>query len=346
MIRRALFEPPRHVLLALMLLGGLAGITMGIVFAQATRLPYDRTHPVVYDNDEAIDVYTDDYLMALASARAIRLRGMITSSTTVPFNQHVALEDYERMVRDRVEGVLHARQSGFRSIPDPVRGPSRHLERPVSGRIEDTRPIDTPGSRLIVAEAHRATPEVPLVLVMGGPLTAAADGFLLSPSIADRVVVAWLGSDRPDDMGNYNGWADPWAAYIVLQKLRLVMFHVWKGDPIVPKARLPELRDTPLRTWMIAKELPAANLPGERDGDGPPAISLTTPGYVTALTRVSFDTWVSLARDEYRPIPGLRPDPNGRALVATVQRRDVATAEWWRAMKNPAAYGGNAPVPG
>jgi hypothetical protein len=145
------------------------------VTAQTVKLPYDNTNPIIYDKDGVINCYTDDYLMALASAGDINLVGIITSSTIQPYNKHVSLEDYERMVVQRVEGINHARNSGFGNIPDPVCGPKGYLQKPASGKIEDTQPMGTPGSWLIVNEAKKATPEKPLVFVMGGAITVAAD---------------------------------------------------------------------------------------------------------------------------------------------------------------------------
>jgi predicted small lipoprotein YifL len=48
------------------------------------RLPYDKFNPVVYDNDEAIDAYVDEYLLALASIAEIQLKGILTSSSVEP----------------------------------------------------------------------------------------------------------------------------------------------------------------------------------------------------------------------------------------------------------------------
>ena len=46
----------------------------------AISLPYDNTCPIIYDNDDADDMYTDEYLLSLVSAGNITLKGMITSS--------------------------------------------------------------------------------------------------------------------------------------------------------------------------------------------------------------------------------------------------------------------------
>jgi hypothetical protein len=313
-------------------------------------LPYDNTCPVIHDNDTVIDVYTEDYLMALASAGDIQLVGLTTSSSVAPYNRFVPVEDFEsdapvlpnrlNFVRNRAHGVRLARDSGFRNIPEPVVGIKGHLEEPASGTIEDTRPHNTPGSRLIVETARLCTPDRPLVVVMGGPLSAAADAYLLDPSIADKMVIAWLGGDH-NSMGDYNGACDWWAAYIAACRLRLVQFPNGQAAPQVPRVRLIDLPDTPFRQWLTEKRHP--HLPAhETDGDGQPAVSLMRPDYVQALRRVSFSHMgKNMGVDvPTEPIPYFKDDPGGNILVVTEADQAIATAEWWRAMTNPAAWHG------
>jgi hypothetical protein len=317
------------------------------------KLPYDSTCPVIYDNDAVIDVYADEYLMALASSEKIRLVGMITSSSIAPFNKYVPVEDFENskppvptrlnMVVNRAHGVRLARESGFRNLPDPVVGIKGHLSIPPSGKIEDTVPFGSDGSRLILSEAKKASPDKPLVLIMGGPLSVAADAFLLEPSIADRVIIAWLGGSLRG-MNDYNGGIDPWASYIVLQRMRLVHFpsnyseppEFIDGNPIVPKARLSELPDTPLRDWMMNKDCPTNDLPAEKCGDSDPAIPLTCSDYVMETKLVSFSHWAlndGYAVPAYQ-VPFYKDDLQGNTILVTRVDRDRGTKEWWRVMKD------------
>ena len=55
----------------------IVAIVISFYLFTAPLFPYDRTNPVIYDNDNALDVYTDELVMALASAGEIDLRGMI-----------------------------------------------------------------------------------------------------------------------------------------------------------------------------------------------------------------------------------------------------------------------------
>ena len=103
-----------------------------------------------------------------------------------PFNPWVTASDYNLFVTERDIGVRDARHSGFGRIPDPVRGPEGYLQKPPSGHIEDTQPLGAEGSYLIVQEARKAHPRQPLVIVMGGTLTSAADAYLLATPLLTR----------------------------------------------------------------------------------------------------------------------------------------------------------------
>lgn len=303
-------------------------------FPRFVDLPYHSACPVIYDKDEVINCYTDDYVMALAAAGRICLRGMLTSSSLAPYNQWVTEQDYERFLKDRAHSVRLARMSGMKNIPDPVPGPKGPLRKPASGRIEDTASIGSEGSWMLVREARMASAEKPLVVLAGTGLTAAADAWLLDPSIAGTVVVAWIGGTA-HDMSDYNGWSDAWAAYIVLQKLRLVQFPSGQACPVVPKSRLLELPDTPLRKWMIEKQHPNGS-PGSIDADAPPAISLTRTDYALRAHRVSFSHWIVV---DGHDVPAFRKDKFGNTLVVTAANASLATAEWWGCLKGFSASG-------
>jgi hypothetical protein len=334
---------------------GFTGILAALLLAgcgKATvRLPFDSSNPVIYDNDSAVDVYTDEYLLALASLGEIRLKGMITTISIVPDNQWVKPEDYEREVSSRQKLATAAKASGFKNVPVPVRGPMGMLKRPDSGRIRDTVPFNSEGTRLIVEEARKATKEKPLVIVAGGQLTSAADAYLMDPSIADKVVVSWL-CLRNHDMGQYNGWADPWAAYIVLKKLRLVQFGS-VPTPKVQKSDLKELPSSPLQKFMYDAYLPGNPPgPGDHDGDAPPAIALMRPDYPLEVKSATFGHFqtqdgheipvfqsdsVTLGRRAFFGV--FRRQERSRTLVVTNADESVATSEWWRAIRS--ALGGS-----
>src|SRR5262249_16827006 len=148
------------------------------------------------------------------------------------------------------------RSVGFTNVPDPTQGPYISLKRPASGNIDDTLPQDTPGTRLILAEARNATSAKPLVIVSGGQVTAAVSAYLLDHSIADKMVLAWLNGDATAFTNNdYNGYVDPWASYIALVRLRAVTVAYlgnFAGEATITPTRLrSEYPDNALRTEML-----------------------------------------------------------------------------------------------
>jgi hypothetical protein len=140
-------------------------------------------------------------------------------------------------------------------------------------------------------------------------------------------------------MADYNGWSDPWAAYIVLCRLTLVQFPTWQADPEVPKKKLFELPDSDFRKWMIEKRHPNGS-PGGRDADAPPAIALIRQDYVRRAKKVSFSRWmeIDMFAGGVRKVPAFKNDPGGKTIVVTDASKRIATEEWWRAMKNPSAW--------
>ena len=304
-------------------------------------IPYDNSNPVIYDNDSHEDVYTDEYIMALASSGYIDLRGIITTASYVDKWQEPEVQ-YDLQARGREEIVEIARRSGMKNIPDAVRGPSKRLKKPLSGSIYDTIPIDTPGSRLIVKEAKLASTEKPLVVIMGGQSTVVADAYLLDNSIADKVIVAWLVGEGADGSAlyGYNGWADAWGTYIIATKFTVVAFGPdYLNTAIVPKKRLQELPETELRQYMIKLGLPHVNLPDEKDFDVQPAIALVRQDYIKAVERKSF---LDFGENE---VPILKDDMNGNVYMVTKLDSEVATNEWWRTLKDISSYGGNPNKP-
>jgi len=201
----------------------------------------------------------------------------------------------------------------------------------------------------------KATPSRPLVVLTGGQATAVADAYLLDPSIASKMIVAWtVGNKRSDgylDSKEYNAAIDPWATYIVFERLRLVAFPLASNGventlcPATPKSRLSNLRDTELRQTMIEARWPRA---GGRysepayDCDGMPISPFTRSDYVIRTQRVSFSHWEPGRLNRSIQVPVFRADQNGRALVVWDARASVATDEWWRRVEAPEAWGPSA----
>jgi hypothetical protein len=320
----------------LLIIAGSLACMFSCTRTQQTALPFDSTNPIIIDNDGNIDVYTFEYVAALASAGKINLVGIIGEGH---------YQDYVDM----------ARRSGLKNIPDAVLGTAPEaLKKPDSGIIDETAPLDSPGARMIVDMAHSlATPDKPLVIIAGGHLTTIASAYLLDPSIVERVIPCLLeGRVTKMDMGNYNGAIDGWADYIVLQKFATVMILPTSGAPRVGKGRLlKDLPDREIRRHMFAKEFAINFLPGDIDYDALAVMPVIDPiigrgHYITSSKRVSFDGWVPSIFPDWFPtshdfVPKLKDDPNGDDILTTGWNADIATRLWWDAMTDPNAWHGS-----
>ncbi|TVQ25979.1 MAG: hypothetical protein EA383_06720 [Spirochaetaceae bacterium] len=289
-------------------------------------IPYDQTNPIIYDNDDHRDVYTDEYLLSLASAGEIDLRGIVTTYT------HDKVE-YDEFVTGRKKIISLARQSGFRNLPETLAGCSEPLRVQESGRIEDTVFRRTPGSDLIVTEARRASPDKPLVIITGGPFTTVATAYLSDPEIADCIIVSSLcGSEN--GMYGWNAGIDLWASHVVLDRIRMVIFPENRNleyGPVVRKPDLAALPDTPLRSWMIRKQHPVNELPADRDADGQPAISIASRDYCIDGFRVEHSGFDG-------EVPLFSRSETGKSLFIDAVDQDAATREFFRALTRTQAY--------
>ncbi|MFO1417912.1 MAG: hypothetical protein U1E83_04520, partial [Methylotetracoccus sp.] len=189
----------------------------------AVTLPYDKTSPIIYDNDSQGDVYAEDYVMALASAGEIALKGMVVTSIIDAPNTNFS---YENAVNFYNSALTSAKQSGFMNLPaSATRGVKGRVTKPSNGLIDSTSPLWTDGGKLIVAEARKCTYQKPLVVVVGGPASTVVDAYLQDKTIADKLVMVWIngagtGYNRLGE--DYNGWADTWSLYIAANRLRIV----------------------------------------------------------------------------------------------------------------------------
>ena len=73
------------------------------------------------------------------------------------------------------------------------------VEAGAPGPMNDPRvPIESEGARFIVEEAKKASPQKPLYLLFGGPLTDIASAWLMDPSISKNVILVWIGCQEYD----------------------------------------------------------------------------------------------------------------------------------------------------
>jgi hypothetical protein len=242
-------------------------------------LPYQATsrvlpNPIIYSNDGNIDTHTLEYLMALASAGSINFVGAVADAggPNNDFTPYLPVSKrqcelwgfkWEHGKRQFDEIIDKARRSGMVNLPKAVAGPCNALPRPTpSLQVADIRridPIGTPGGHLILAEALKAKPGAPLIVIVGGPFTAVADAYLLAQvdphlnadSIFRNVIVAGLTGARAENTTlGYNSLLDGLAVFIVLQKTQYVQFaHSRKKNVFSPETR---------KQWMYE------NAPGEK----------------------------------------------------------------------------------
>ncbi len=172
-------------------------------------------NPILYDNDWWFDVFDNNYLWSQASLGKANLRGNIVSRDMWDWEKGY-LYTLEKSIDDANRAIHFARLSGLKNIPDATVGADRVLECPPSGEIADTVVYPNEGNHLIIREALNASPEKPLLIFAGGPLTTVANALLIEPRIADNMVVFGL-----TVAGGYNG-NDAWSTYIVAKRARLV----------------------------------------------------------------------------------------------------------------------------
>jgi hypothetical protein len=248
---------------------------------------FGNGNPIIYLNDYPDSVYTDAYIYALATTRARRLVGVISTGIDCQCSAGDNVESSPR----RQEWIEAAREAGFTNVPNNTPGTwGLPMVPPTSGRIADTARIPSAGADLIVAEAKLATREEPLVIVSGGPITTLADAYLKDPTITQTIVVTWLvGSFQRDAepelslTTNYRV-TDPWAAEIVLRHFRVFIYPTDLDPPIISECRIDaEIPPSTLRELLFG----AGYFTSGRDADGAPAIMANFPGYMKEFTRVS-----------------------------------------------------------
>ncbi len=288
----------------------------------------DGGNPILYDNDWWFDVFDNNYLWAQASLGRARLVGNVVTRDMWDWESGYQYS-MEQCMADAEKALVVARNSGLAGVPDMTRGADRVLERPASGRIEDTLVQSTAGSRLIVEEARKASPGRPLVVIAGGPLTTVANALLTEPDIAPNVIVFSL----TVSFYGYNG-KDGWSAYIVAKRTRLVEWATgsfWERGSVFRPEHFQGLPDNAFCREMqgfIRSDLGMAN----QLGDGAPLVWLYDPGCWTGA-RVREAVWKGKAVE-------FTLAAEGDVLDIPRDQTDLerSRAEFFRVLENPRVY--------
>ncbi|MGC9319600.1 MAG: hypothetical protein ACP5KN_16335 [Armatimonadota bacterium] len=218
-------------------------------------LTVDGANPLIYINDQSTDNFSGELALAMAGRGRIDLREFLVGYPREPWMNE---DDYEQhrseYITHHMEVRAKAEKAGFENLPPAQLGVFEHLMKPASGRVEDTEPIGSPGTDLIVEEARKASRERPLVIVAGGDLCTIADAYVTEPAIASSVVVYWHEQVNDiNEQAGYNVQNSGWAAYIVLSRLATVLDSD-QGSPKITEQRVREEIPEPLCTYMLTKE--------------------------------------------------------------------------------------------
>lgn len=215
-------------------------------------------------------MFDNNYLWSQVSLGNANLRGNIVTRDMWDWNKGYHYK-MEQCLKDARKALDLARRSGLKNIPGLTLGSDQVLMRPKSGRIKDTEARPSDGSRLIVAEAKKASPDKPLLVICGGPLTTVANALLTNPEIAPNLVVFSLTVAA----NGYNG-KGPWSPYIVAKKTRLVDWatgNFWDKNSVFTPQHFEHLPRNPFCDDM--RRLIISNL-GQANqlGDGAPLVWL------------------------------------------------------------------------
>ena len=277
----------------------------------------DSTNPMILDNERWDHGPDHEYMWAKASMGLLDLRGNIVTSDMKSTPNSLA----ENMQKCSLEKHV-AQLAGMTKIPPPVAGAKSVLAYPKLRMTENILVMPSPGSDLIVAEARKATPEKPLVVVVGGPLTTVAQAYLTDPSIASRMVVIGVYSFSLQSV-------DSLANYVVAKNCRFVQWgrtYLWGGQN--DTTRLAEISSSRMGEKIRAEMMGAGNL---RFGDIAPVAYLFRHGvWKTAdKLKVSSDLKVQSTSDitfDFLDIP------------ATANDWPLYTDEFYSTLADPRAY--------
>lgn len=289
-------------------------------------------HSAVLISNDGCGSWQGLYATLFANAGGPALAGIAVNASAYATDLDANIAAWQNL-------VVAGRASGLRGLPDPILSDGPPLVRPASGDITATAPNGTAGAHLIVDASSRvASPARPLAVIVGGRLTDVADAYLLDQTVADRiVVVADVGSLSPTgaSMGTPNGELDPWADWIVAQRLTYVQVSAYYDETAdVPAGRVPSLPQNPLGLLIAAQQPGVSNVPTMSDQVS--LLPVALPAFVTAVQRASLSP---TAVFDPTTGPALTLDPGGRIFLVTGIDAGAATTRLWQMLQTPGLFG-------
>ena len=338
-------------------LGSTSAVLDGVFFdpvAQAgTTLGFDSTNPFYWNNDSEDDAHSGSFILSLAQTQRIWLVGMSQSPSPaqplepgrhdgliglvgLTFNIQAPLD--HALAAGWNVGISNAADLGenFRHAlvsPHSAEGPGDCDTSPTDDCIDITTPIVTAAAWDIVVKAYQyGTPERPLVIGTGGPLTSIASAYLLARQYHDlywpgeapfeQRVILVAGITQADSgslVADYNAAQDALAAFICLRRLRVVLAsYDLDAEPTYMDAYIRELLADPtvsqhpmVQRLEIEREVISTLLPSGYDlnviGDIQPVLLFLNPQigtYFNDMIRVSaaIGSWEDW-RFAYEPSP-------------------------------------------
>lgn len=257
-------------------------------------LPYGKSNPVLVSDEDADRSFSTEYALALAHSGELDLRGLQISHGAVDA-RGVENGDTAALCRFVAREIAQLRKTGLRFAPEPVPGADRALQRPASGRCEETVPERNKAVDQLLIEARKASPDLPLVVVASGCLTDLASAWLLDRGISTRVIVATRTAPAAWNM-------DPWAATVVLENFRCVICDVG-----FPGSTLSVKRFDATRWDFLAARVTHGNT------DFSQFATVTVPGFVQRTQRARFVRGDTGNPSDFRFLP----DPNGKVWLTT-----------------------------
>ena len=157
-----------------------------VSFAQPGSPREDRRPKIIVDNDLCGD---PDGLFALAHqvlCESVNIRGIVGAHLNARPGMGGSRNQAEVSV-EKANGLLEV--MGLAGKFTVVPGADRPMERP-------DIPVESEGARLIVEEARQCSPDRPLFVLMGGPLTDISSALLMAPEVASNIIVLWIGGQE------------------------------------------------------------------------------------------------------------------------------------------------------